>query len=90
MLSEKINVQHIDILNADDDELQRISVDGVLSLNMEEMRQLGIILSKSAGIQPMLNWKLLLKRGRNTASIKHSGALLNILNMKTAQQRLKP
>jgi phosphoribosylformylglycinamidine synthase II len=38
MLSGKINVQHIDILNANDDELQRISAEGVLSLNLEEMR----------------------------------------------------
>ncbi|HGE69628.1 TPA: phosphoribosylformylglycinamidine synthase subunit PurL [Candidatus Poribacteria bacterium] len=38
MQSGKIKVQHIDILNANDEELQKISIEGVLSLNLEEMR----------------------------------------------------
>ncbi len=38
MSSGKIKVQYIDILNADDDKLQKISIEGMLSLNLEEMR----------------------------------------------------
>ncbi|MGB9595457.1 MAG: AIR synthase-related protein, partial [Candidatus Poribacteria bacterium] len=38
MLSGKIKVQQIEILNASDEELQKISIEGILSLNLEEMR----------------------------------------------------